>query len=77
MQAILAAPRLQMGEGTLSAEGKTTLAFDIDTLGLGTSWTQLLSSCPANNARPAATSSNLNAAPASQATSAAPASQAK
>jgi hypothetical protein len=78
MQAMLAAPSLQMGEGTLGAEGKTKLAtFDIDTLGLGTSWTQLLSSCPANTARPAATSSSLNAAPAIPATSAAPATPAK
>jgi hypothetical protein len=75
---MLAAPSLQMGEGTLGAEGKTKLAtFDIDTLGLGTSWTQLLSSCPANTARPAATSSSLNAAPAIPATSAAPATPAK
>ena len=66
MQAMLAASRLQMGEGTLSAEGKTTLAtFDIDTLGLGTSWTRLLTSCPANTARPAAASiPHINAAPA-------------
>jgi hypothetical protein len=78
MQAMLAASSLHMGEGTLDAEGKSKLAtFDIDTLGLGTSWTQLLSSCPANIARPAATSSNINAAPAIPATSAAPASQAK
>jgi len=50
-----------MGEGTLSTEGKTNVAtFDIDTLGLGVSWTQLLSSCPANAARPAAAASNLN-----------------
>src|SRR6185436_877808 len=74
MQAILAAPRLQMGEGTLSAEGKTGLAtFDIDTLGLGTSWTQLLASCPANTARPAAATSNLNATPANSAAPATPA----
>ena len=65
MQAMLAAPRLQMGEGTLSAEGKTTLAtFDIDTLGLGASWTQLLASCPANTPglrrrRPVSTSTRL------------------
>lgn len=74
MQAILAAPRLQMGEGTLSAEGKTTLAtFDIDTLGLGTSWTRLLTSCPANTTRPAAASiPHLNAVPAIPATSASP-----
>jgi hypothetical protein len=75
MQAILAAPRLQMGEGTLSAEGKATLAtFDIDTLGLGTSWTQLLASCPANTTRPAAASiPHLNAAPTIPVTSRAPA----
>lgn len=80
MQAMLAASRLRMGEGTRSAEGKTTLAtFDIDTLGLGPSWTQLLTSCPANTARPAAASSNLNinAGPAIPATSAAGASPAK
>ncbi|UPJ52372.1 hypothetical protein IVB30_14040 [Bradyrhizobium sp. 200] len=80
MQAILTASHLQMGEGTLSAGGKTTLAtFDIDTLGLGASWTQLLASCPANTARPAAASSslNINAAPAIPATSAAPASPPK
>jgi hypothetical protein len=79
MQAILAAPRLQMGEGTLSAEGKTTLAtFDIDTLGLGTSWTQLLASCPANSTRPAAASiPHLNAVPAIPAASATGANPAK
>jgi hypothetical protein len=64
MQAMLTASSLQVGEGTLTAEGKTSLAtFDIDTLGLGTSWRQLLVACPANNARPAAASSGLNAAP--------------
>ena len=74
MQAMLAASSLQMGEGTRDPESKTKLAtFDIDTLGLGTSWTQLLTSCPANNARPAATSSTLNADPAIPATSATPA----
>jgi hypothetical protein len=79
MQAILTASHLQMGEGTLSPEGKTTLAmFDIDTLGLGTSWTQLLASCPANTARPAAAASpNASAAPAIPATAASPASPAK
>jgi hypothetical protein len=81
MQALLAAPRLQMGEGTLRTEGKTTLTtFAIDTLGLGASWTQLLASCPANTTRPpaAATSNlNINAAPAIPATSVAPASPPK
>ena len=61
MQAMLAASRLQMGEGTVNAEGKTNVAtFDIDTLGLGASWTRLLSSCPANTTPPAAATSNLN-----------------
>jgi hypothetical protein len=64
MQAMLAASSLHMGEGTLDAEGKTKLAmFDIDTLGLGASWTRLLTSCPANTTRPAA-ASGLHAAPA-------------
>ena len=61
MQSMLGTSRLQMDEGTVTSEGKTNLAtFDIDTLGLEASWAQLLTSCPANNARPAA-SSNLNA----------------
>src|SRR5262245_52280599 len=43
MQAMLAAPRLQIGERMPTAEGKTELAtFDIDTVGLGASWTRLL-----------------------------------
>jgi hypothetical protein len=64
MQAMLESSRLQMGESTQTAEGKTNLAtFDIDTVGLGTSWAQLLTSCPAGYSRPAA-SSNVNAAPA-------------
>jgi hypothetical protein len=62
MEAILAASRLQMGEGTQTAEGKANLAtFDIDTVGLGTSWSQLLTSCPAIATRPAA---STDAAPA-------------
>jgi len=46
--------------------------FDIDTLGLGASWTRLLSSCAATK-RPAATSSNAPVAPAIPAISADPA----
>lgn len=69
MQAMLTASSLQMGEGTLTADGKTSLTtFDIDTLGLDASWTQLLASCPANKVPPAAASTNLNVAPAAQAT---------
>ena len=74
MQAMLAASRLQMGERTLGADGKIDLAtFDIDTLGLGASWMRLLTSCPVNNARPAAISSGLNATPAAPAASETPA----
>jgi hypothetical protein len=73
MQAMLTASRLQMGEGTQNAEGKTTLAtFDIDTLGLGASWTQLLASCPANTTRPAA-AAPVPTLPAATATPASPA----
>lgn len=61
MQAMLESPRLQMGESTQTTEGKTNVAtFDIDTLGLGASWSQLLTSCSATPARPTA---STNAAP--------------
>jgi hypothetical protein len=74
MQAMLAVPRLQMGEGATDADGKTKIAtFDIDTLGLGASWTRLLSSCPANIVKPPASASSINAPPAIPAISAAPA----
>jgi hypothetical protein len=67
-----------MGEGTPDADGKTRLAaFDIDTLGLGTSWTRLLTSCPANTPRPAAASSSLTAPGAIPAISAVPATPAQ
>jgi len=73
MQAMLASPRLQMGEGTADVGGKTKLTtFDIDTLGLGASWKRLQSSCPANTPPPAAAASTLNAPPAVPAISAAP-----
>jgi hypothetical protein len=72
MQSMLAASSLHMGEGTPDGEGKTKLAtFDIDTLGLGASWTRLLTTCPANP-RPAAASSSVPAVPALPARSAPP-----
>ena len=78
MQAMLATSRLYMGEGTTDAEGKTKLAtFDIDTVGLGASWTRLLTSCPANTVRPPAAASNFNATPATPAIPAAPATPSK
>jgi hypothetical protein len=68
MQAMLAASRLQMGESSPAAEGKSNLStFDIDTLGLDVAWTRLLASCPADSPRPAAASTYLNAAPAAPA----------
>ena len=61
---MLTASRLQMGEGSPTAEGRTSVStFDIDTIGLEGAWTRLLASCPADNPRPAAASTNLNAAP--------------
>jgi hypothetical protein len=48
MKSVLATPHLQMGEGTLMPDGKTTQAiFDIDTIGLEQAWTQLFATCPA------------------------------
>jgi hypothetical protein len=78
LQAMLAAPRLQMGEGTADAEGKTRLqTFEIDTLGLGASWARLQSSCPAHVPQPPAAASNLNAPVALPAVTAAPATPGK
>ena len=56
MKMVLAVPHLQIGEGTLTADGKASHEmFDIDTGGLEPAWTQLFASCPAaaNGARPA------------------------
>jgi len=66
MKAMLRAPRLQVGEGTLTPDGKTSLAsFDIDTVGLQSVWTQLLASCPVApaGARPVAAWPGLGRAP--------------
>ena len=68
MQAILAASRLQMGEGTVTADGNSKLAtFDIDTVGLEAGWTRLQASCPAGKPQPAAVSATPNVAPATPA----------
>ena len=67
MKMLLAASHLQIGEGTLMPDGKTTREiFDIDTSGLEAAWTQLLASCPAapTNVRPAIASPGLVSAPA-------------
>jgi hypothetical protein len=66
MKAVLAASALQMGEGMLTPEGKTNLVtFEIDTIGLEASWTQLLASCPPSSAGgPAARSPSPGSAPA-------------
>jgi hypothetical protein len=77
MQAMLAASRLEMGEG--AQRGGQDHPDDVRYRYARPrySWTRLLTSCPANTARPATTSSNLNATPSVPATSAAPASQPK
>ncbi len=47
MKAVLAAPRLQVGQGRLMPDGKTSQEiFEIDTTGLESAWTQLFASCP-------------------------------
>ncbi|MBR0715076.1 hypothetical protein [Bradyrhizobium liaoningense] len=48
IKAMLATPRLFMGESTPAADGQTSLStFDIDTTGLESAWTQMLATCPA------------------------------
>jgi hypothetical protein len=48
IKAVLDAPKLEIGEGASSPDGKTNLAIiDIDNSGLQQGWTQLLTSCPA------------------------------
>lgn len=59
MKAMLAAPRLQIGQGRLMPDGKTSQEiFEIDTTGLESAWTQLFASCPVatDYARPPAPS---------------------
>jgi hypothetical protein len=67
MKLMLAAPHLQIGEGTLAQDGKINQEiFDIDTRGLEPAWNQLLASCPAapTSVRPAIASPGLVSAPA-------------
>lgn len=48
MKSMLSAPRLQIGEGTLTADGRTIQEMlDIGTTGLEPAWSRLLDSCPA------------------------------
>jgi hypothetical protein len=48
MKSMLTASHLQIGEGTLMPDGKTSEAlFDIDTVGLESVWTRLSATCPA------------------------------
>jgi hypothetical protein len=67
MKILLSASHLEMGEGTLMPDGKTSREiFDIDTIGLEQAWTQLFASCPAapNIRRPAIASPGFTSAPA-------------
>jgi hypothetical protein len=48
MKSMLAAPRLQIGEGTLTADGKTNQDIsDMGTTGLEPAWARLFETCPA------------------------------
>jgi hypothetical protein len=48
MKSMLAVPRLQIGEGTLTPDGKTNQEIlDIGTTGLEPAWSRLFESCPA------------------------------
>jgi hypothetical protein len=65
IKAMLDAPKLQMGEGSSSPDGKTHMSIiDIDNSGLQQAWTQLLTSCAAvPTARPAVASPAAVAVP--------------
>ncbi len=67
VKSMLSASRLQMGEGTLTPDGKTNQKIlDIGTGGLEAAWTRLFASCAAApaNSRPATVPPSLTSAPA-------------
>jgi hypothetical protein len=67
VKSMLSAPRLQIGEGTLTPDGKTNQeVLDIGTIGLEPAWSRLFESCPAapTNEKPVMATPNLANAPA-------------
>jgi hypothetical protein len=67
MRVVLAAPLLQIGQGRLMPDGKTSQEIlEIDTSGLEPAWAQLFSSCPAapDNTKPPISSPGPVPAPA-------------
>jgi hypothetical protein len=67
MKSMLVAPRLQIGEGTLTPDGKTSQEMlDIGTTGLEPAWSRLFESCPAapTNEKPVMATPSLAGAPA-------------
>jgi hypothetical protein len=67
VKSMLSAPRLQIGEGTLTPDGKTNQeVLDIGTTGLEPAWSRLFESCPAapTNEKPVMATPNLANAPA-------------
>jgi hypothetical protein len=67
VKSMLSAPRLQIGEGTLTPDGKTNQEIlDIGTTGLEPAWSRLFESCPAapTNEKPVMATPNLANAPA-------------
>jgi hypothetical protein len=69
MKSMLSASHLQIGEGTLTPDGKTSQAIlDIGTAGLEPAWSRLFESCPAapSNEKPVMATPSLAGAPASR-----------
>ena len=67
IKSMLAAPRLQIGEGTLTPDGKTNQEIlDIGTTGLEPAWSRLFESCPAapTNEKPVMAPPSLAGTPA-------------
>jgi hypothetical protein len=67
MKSMLSVPRLQIGEGTLTPDGKTSQEMlDIGTAGLEPAWSRLFESCPAapTNEKPVMATPSLAGAPA-------------
>jgi len=69
MKSMLAAPHLQIGEGTSTPDGKTSQEiWDIGTTGLEPAWSRLSASCPAapTSEKPVLATPSLTGAPALQ-----------
>ena len=67
IKAVLDSPKLQMGEGTASPDGKTSMSIvDIDNSGLQEAWAQLLTQCSSKTPAPAQARSTVTWPPSQQ-----------